>query len=85
MFTVSLNKQVFVLYTGLWASGYDLTRLEDTDPLSQVVEAIKATDWDSGALDYFSQALRAFVENWHVRGARQMECFIEDCLKACAE
>jgi len=56
VFSVSLNKQVFVLYTGLIASGYDLTRLEDSDPLSEVVRDIKATDWDAGALRYFSQA-----------------------------
>ncbi len=56
MFTVSLNKQVFVLYAGLVASGYDLTRIEDSDPMSQVVRDIKNTDWDTDALRYFSQA-----------------------------
>ncbi len=56
MFTVSLHKPVFVLYSGLIASGYDLTRIEATDPLYHVVNAIKATDWDPDALSYFSKA-----------------------------
>lgn len=56
MFTVSLSKPVFVLYSGLIASGYDLTCVDAAGPLYGVISAIKVMDWDPDALTYFSKA-----------------------------
>ena len=57
-FDVSLSRPVFVLYTGLTASGYDLAA-KSAPPggmLSALVQDIRAHAWPEDALAYFSKA-----------------------------
>jgi len=55
---VRADKRVFGMYVGLTASGYDLARLPEGDPVREVIEAIRAARWPAGAVRYFGQARR---------------------------
>ena len=55
---VRAEKRVFGLYVGLTASGYDLARLHEGDPVWEVVQTIRAARWPAGAVRYFGQARR---------------------------
>lgn len=59
MFAVRPELNVFGLYTGLTASGYDLARIPAADPLHEAVESIKAAQWPDEVTAYFSKARSA--------------------------
>lgn len=55
-FKVRLSKSVFILYTGLTASGYDLASSTADDPMMSLIDAIKYHTWASAAVSYFREA-----------------------------
>ena len=50
------SKQVFGVYLGLTASGYDLARPSRSQCLCQLIQGIKASDWPRHVLAYFRKA-----------------------------
>lgn len=56
VFTVDLKTNVFAVYTGLIASGYDLLEISAENPVSQVVEDIRKVPWPEKVLTYFKMA-----------------------------
>lgn len=57
-FDVSLSKPVFILYTGLTASGYDLAEkyAPPEGMLKTLIQDIRDQEWPEDALDYFRHA-----------------------------
>jgi hypothetical protein len=57
-FDVSLSKPVFILYTGLTASGYDLAaeNAPSGGPLSALIQDTRSQAWPEDALAYFREA-----------------------------
>ena len=53
---VRASKQVFTVYVGLTASGYDLARASGGQAVRQLVQAIRDADWPEQVVTYFRQA-----------------------------
>jgi len=50
------SKQIFSVYLGLTASGYDMARPSRNQCLCQLIDGIKASDWPRHVLAYFRKA-----------------------------
>ena len=53
------SEQVFTVYVGLTASGYDMARPSLGEPLYRLIQAIRGTDWPRQVLAYFAKARTA--------------------------
>ncbi len=56
MFRVELRSNVFRVYAGLIASGYDLFALLADDPVLRVIDEIRRTAWPECVTEYFARA-----------------------------
>lgn len=56
MFSVELRKNVFAVYAGLIASGYDLFSIVAEDPVFDVIAEIRRIPWPQFITEYFARA-----------------------------
>lgn len=56
MAEVLVSKNVFTLYAGLTASGYDLAAFPEDDPVAKIVDSLREMPLSSPAHSYFPQA-----------------------------
>ena len=54
--SVFVSRQVFTVYVGLTASGYDMARLSANQAMCRLVWAIREADWPEHVPAYFGQA-----------------------------